>query len=109
MEEKIPVKENDSSSFSNLDGSQIERFVGIARFQLAGSFVCYKDMARNLKRYYQAWELRRKNLTFKQIGKIMGITGSRAAVLSNFVDFKIKYQKQRRISNELKKIIQKYM
>jgi len=54
MEEKIPVKENDSSSFSNLDGSQIERFVGIARFQLAGSFVCYKDMARNLKRYYQA-------------------------------------------------------
>ena len=88
-------------------GSLFERIVGVSR--LAGSFVCYKDMARNLKRYYQAWELRRKNLTFKQIGKIMGITGSRAAVLSNFVDFKIKYQKQRRISNELKKIIQKYM
>ena len=37
----------------------------------------------------------------------MGITGSRAAVLSNFIDFKIKYQKQRRISNELKEIIKK--
>jgi len=37
----------------------------------------------------------------------MGITGSRATVLSNFIDFKIKYQKQRRISNELKEIIKK--
>lgn len=65
-------------------------------------------MARNLKRYYQAWELRRKNLTFKEIGKIMGITGSRAAVLSNHVDFKIEYKKRWRISNELKEIIKKY-
>ena len=108
MEEKNPVKENDSSSFNYLDGSQIERFVGIARFRLAGSFVCYKDMARNIKRYYQAWELRRKNLTFKEIGKIMGITGSRAAVLSNFIDFKIENQKQWRISNELKELVKKY-
>ncbi|MFA6017551.1 MAG: hypothetical protein WC744_05710 [Patescibacteria group bacterium] len=77
--------------------------------QIAGSFVCYKDMARNLKRYYQAWELRRKNLTFKQIGKIMGLTGSRVAVLSNFIDFKIEYQYQRRISNELKELVKKYI
>ena len=68
----------------------------------------YRPMARNLKRYYQAWELRRKNLTFKEIGKIMGITGSRAAVLSNHIDFKIENQKQWRISNELKKIVGKY-
>ena len=59
------------------------------------------------KRYYQARELRQQKMTFKEIGKVMGITGSRAAVLSNFVDFKIKYQKQRRISNELKEIIKK--
>ena len=39
----------------------------------------------------------------------MGITGSRAAVLSNFVDFKIKYQKQIRISNELKELVKKYI
>jgi len=65
-------------------------------------------MAKNLKRYYQAWELRRKNLTFKQIGKIMGVTGSRAAVLSNFIDFKINNQKQWRISDELKELIKKY-
>ena len=63
---------------------------------------------RNLKRYYQAWELRQQGLIFKDIGKIMGLTGSRAAVLSNFVDFKISNQKQRRISNELKELIKKY-
>ena len=61
-----------------------------------------------LKRYYQAWELRQQGLIFKDIGKIVGITGGRAAVLSNFIDFKIKYQKQRRISNELKLLINKY-
>ena len=62
-------------------------------------------MARNLKRYYQAWELRQQGLIFKDIGKIMGITGSRAAVLSNHIDFKIKYQKRWRISNELKELV----
>jgi len=66
-------------------------------------------MARNLKRYYQAWELRQQGKTFKDIGKVMGITGSRASVLSNFIDFKIKYQKQRRISNELKELVKKYI
>jgi len=61
-------------------------------------------MAKNLKRYYQAWELRQQGKTFKEIGKTMKITGSRANVLSNFIDFKIKYQKQRKISNELKEL-----
>jgi hypothetical protein len=65
-------------------------------------------MARNIKRYYQAWELRQQKLTFKEIGKIMKITGSRAAVLSNHIDFKIEYQKRWRISNELKELVKKY-
>lgn len=68
----------------------------------------YRPMARNIKRYYQAWELRQQGLIFKDIGKIMRITGSRAAVLSNYVDFKIEYQKRWRISSELKKLIKKY-
>lgn len=65
-------------------------------------------MARNIKRYYQAWELRQQKLTFKEIGKIMGITGSRVAVLSNHIDLKIENQKQCRISNELKDLARKY-
>jgi predicted transcriptional regulator len=64
-------------------------------------------MARNLKSYYQAWELRQHKLTFKEIGKIMGLTGSRVAVLSNFIDFKIENQKRWRISNELKELVKK--
>jgi len=47
----------------------------------------------------------------------MKITGSRVADLSNYIDFRIKYlpagrqagQKQRRISNELKELIKKYL
>ena len=65
-------------------------------------------MARNIKRYYQAWELRQQGLTFKDIGKIMGITGSRANVLVNFIDFKIEYRKTRRISKELIRLAEKY-
>ncbi len=65
-------------------------------------------MTRNMRRYYQAWELRQQGLIFKDIGKIMGITGSRAAVLSNHIDFKIENQKRWRISNELKKLVKKY-
>jgi len=41
------------------------------------------------------------------IGKIMRITGSRVAVLFSYIDFRIKYQKQRRISNELKELAKK--
>lgn len=73
-----------------------------------GALFVIKTMARNLKRYYQAWELRQQNKTFKQIGKVMGITGSRAAVLSNHIDFKINNQKRWRISNELKELSKKY-
>ena len=81
----------------------------VARFLTDGELcLLYNLMARNIKRYYQARELRRKNLSFKEIGKMMGITGSRAAVLSNHIDFKIKYQKQRRISNELKELVKRY-
>jgi len=66
-------------------------------------------MARNLKRYYQAWELRQQGKTFKDIGKVMGIKLLGPLYLSNFIDFKIKYQKQRRISNELKELVKKYI
>ena len=55
-----------------------------------------------------AGEPNQQGKTFKEIDKIMDIARSRVAVLYNFVDFKIKFQKQRRISNELKEIIKKY-
>lgn len=66
-------------------------------------------MAKNLKKYYQVWELRQQGKTFKEIGKIMGFSQSWANCIVNYVNFKIKYQKQRRISNELKNLVEKYL
>jgi len=102
------AKENGSSPFSNLRGHNSKGLWESVRIPADGELcLLYRPMARILKRYYQAWELRQQGNTFKEIGKIMGITGSRATVLSNFIDFKIKYQKQRRISNELKNLIKR--
>lgn len=49
-------------------------------------------MAKNLKRYYQAWELRQKGKTLKEIGAIMGFSSERARILINYINF-IKNQK----------------
>lgn len=65
-------------------------------------------MPKNLKRYYQAWELRQHGKTFNEIGEVMGICQSRVNFLVHFIDSKIKYQKQRKISNELKNLVKKY-
>ena len=36
----------------------------------------FSYMARNIKRYYQAWELHQQKLTFKEIGKMALVTKS---------------------------------
>ncbi|EKE13866.1 MAG: hypothetical protein ACD_12C00776G0001, partial [uncultured bacterium] len=63
MAEQNPSMETEALRSVIHTGSLFERIVGESR--LAGSFVCYKYMARNLKRYYQAWELRQQKMTFK--------------------------------------------
>ena len=65
-------------------------------------------MAKNLQKYYQAWILRKEGKTFKEIGEVMKFSKTRASDLVHFIDFKIKHQKQRRISNELKELINKH-
>jgi len=44
-------------------------------------------MARNLQRYYQAWQLRRSGKTLKEIGEEMGFSTERARILVNYVQF----------------------
>lgn len=44
-------------------------------------------MAKNLKRYYEAWELRQKGKTLKEIGQIMGFSSERARTLINYINF----------------------
>jgi len=78
--------------------------------RIAGSFVFLgkKLMAKNLKKYYLAWELRQQGKTFNEIGETMEIDKSWAASMVSFVNLKIKYQKQKRIGKELEKLIKKY-
>ncbi len=66
-------------------------------------------MAKNLKRYYQAWELRQQGNKLREIAKIMGFkSGENARRMINYVDFIIK-ERPYRMSNELKRLASKYI
>lgn len=43
-------------------------------------------MRKNLERYYQAWELRKRGKKLREIGQITGITVERARILANHID-----------------------
>lgn len=61
-----------------------------------------------IAKWYQAWELRQQGKTFKEIGEVMKISKSWVASMVSYINLKIKYQKQKRISNELISLIDKY-
>ena len=63
-------------------------------------------MPKNLKRYYQAWELRQQGKKLHEIGQIMGFSGENARRMISFIDIKLKYNML--ISNELKALVNKY-
>lgn len=63
-------------------------------------------MTKNLKHYYQAWELVQQGLTLRQIGKKMGISYQRVHALVRWVEWRIKSPMQKSV--ELQKLIQKY-
>ncbi len=65
-------------------------------------------MKRNLKRYYQAWELRQQGKKLREIAQIMGFkSGENARRMVNYVDFRIK-SKFTPLSKELKSLVSKY-
>ena len=65
-------------------------------------------MAKNLKRYYQAWELRQQGKKLKEIAKIMGFkSGEWPRSMIVYIDLIIK-ERPYRISNELKCLVLKY-
>jgi len=64
-------------------------------------------MAKNIKRYYQAWELYQQGKKLREIAQIMGYkSGESPRQMVSFVDFKIASNQPK--SNELKKRILKY-
>lgn len=46
-------------------------------------------MAKNLKRYKQAYDLRTEGKTFREIGEVMGVSTERARTLNNYYFFKL--------------------
>lgn len=44
-------------------------------------------MAKNLRRYYQVWQLRKNGKTLKEISECMGFSAERARILINYVKF----------------------
>ena len=64
-------------------------------------------MPKNLKRYYQAWELRQQGKKLREIAEIMGFkSGENARRMIVYINFKIEYKKP--LSNKLKELIKKY-
>lgn len=81
--------------------------MGVVRLRLTGSFVCYKPMAKNMFRFYQAWELRQQGKKLREIAQIMGFkSGENARRMISHIDFKV--ESKLRKSKELLELIQKY-
>ncbi len=64
-------------------------------------------MPKNLKRYYQAWELRQQGKKLREIGEIMSFGVERARTMVKYTDFLIK-ERPYRVSKVLKDLVQKY-
>ena len=65
-------------------------------------------MARNLERYYQAWELRQQGKKLKEIARLMGLkSGEWPRVMINHFNFKI-INKFYRLPLKFKKLVLKF-
>jgi len=65
-------------------------------------------MAKNLKRYYQAWELRQQGKKLREIAQIMDFkSGENARRMIAYIDYRIK-NKFIPISKELQQLVNKY-
>ena len=65
-------------------------------------------MAKNMSRYYQAWEFRKQGKKLREIAKIMGFKSrENARRMIRYIDFIIK-ERPFRMSKELKKLSLKY-
>jgi hypothetical protein len=63
---------------------------------------------KNLKRYYQAWELRQQGKKLREIAQIMGFKSrENARRMVAYIDFLIE-EKPYRMSEKLRKLARKY-
>jgi hypothetical protein len=63
---------------------------------------------KNLKRYYQAWELRQQGKKLREIAEIMGFkSGENARRMIEYINITIKYRPYK-MSKELKRLFLRY-
>jgi orotate phosphoribosyltransferase-like protein len=49
-------------------------------------------MPKNLKKYYQAWELRKQGKKLREIAEIMGLSKERVRFMAKYFDFRLNHK-----------------
>jgi hypothetical protein len=62
-------------------------------------------MAKNLKKYYQAWELRKQGKKLREIAEIMGLSKERVRFMAKYFDFRLNH-KFFKLPKEIKKLVE---
>ena len=63
------------------------------------------EMPKNLKKYYQAWKLRKEGKKLREIGKIMGLSKERVRFMAKYFDFRLNH-KFLKLPKEIKRLIE---
>ena len=62
-------------------------------------------MPKNLKKYYQAWELRKQGKKLREIAEIMGLSKERVRFMAKYFDFRLNH-KFLKLPKEIKKLVE---
>jgi hypothetical protein len=60
-------------------------------------------MPKNLKKYYQAWKLRKQGKKLREIAEIMGLSKERVRFMTKYFDFRLNH-KLWKLPKEIKKL-----
>jgi len=62
-------------------------------------------MPKNLKKYYQAWELRKQGKKLREIAEIMGLSKERVRFMAKYFDFRLNH-KFLKLPKEIKNLVE---
>jgi len=62
-------------------------------------------MAKNLKKYYQAWKLRKQGKKLREIAEIMGLSKERVRFMAKYFDFRLNHRFLK-LPKEIKKLVE---
>jgi DNA-directed RNA polymerase specialized sigma subunit len=62
-------------------------------------------MPKNLKKYYQAWKLRKQGKKLREIAEIMGLSKERVRFMAKYFNFRLNH-KLWKLPKEIKKLLE---